>query len=164
MRLLFSLYRTKTVIFMNNTIGLTQAKAMTQRYRNERDKVIHPDYHGRNILSNCETFDRQAFDKVLGQEGCVQVRVYFGMGDDLRVRTITVGVDANGNDMLPKETSATGSATATSTTDILNADLTSTDSIDPTTTTTTTDPTDPVIIEEGAMCPPLCPTSSPLNP
>jgi hypothetical protein len=57
------------------------------------------------------------------------------MNEGLQLRTIVVGVDQNGNDMLPPITTANGAASDN----------------------------DPVIVEDGQICPPVCADPSPLN-
>jgi hypothetical protein len=145
---------------MNHSIGLDKAKAMTQRYKENRNSIVKPEHQGKDLLLTSETFDREPFDQLLKQQGCSKIRIYFGMSEDLKVRAIIVGVDANGKDMLPA--SGTSSATATTSTD--NASFTSaTDLTTDPGSTTITDPTDPIIIEEGQSCPPICSTDSPLS-
>jgi hypothetical protein len=92
----------------NHFIPLTQAVEMTQRYRNEKENILKPEYQGKNILLICETFDRDAFDTLLAQAGCEKLRIYFGMDTTLKVKTITVGVNAQNEDMLPSGSSLTG--------------------------------------------------------
>jgi hypothetical protein len=90
---------------MNNVISLQQAITMTTAFREQKDQIVNPDLAGKNILPNYETFDRQAFDKVLSQSGCVQLRVYYGLNENQQLRAIVVGVNEKGEDMLPSEES-----------------------------------------------------------
>ncbi len=108
-----------------NLITLAQAVTMTSRYRENRNTILKEEYQGNNLLLTCETFDRQSFDDVLGQDGCVKVRVYFGMDEKLQVKAIIVGVNAMDEDIL-----------------VTN---------------------DEKIVEDGSMCPTMCPPPSPLN-
>lgn len=87
-------------------ISLDEAKIMTARYRAEKENILAPEYKGKNILSICETFNRAEFDYVLAQEGCVGLRVYFGMTEDLKVKVITVGVTSDNEDILPSLSAA----------------------------------------------------------
>ncbi|MGC4100807.1 hypothetical protein [Ferruginibacter sp.] len=91
-----------------NFISLPQAVAMTSLYRKERDSILKPELVGQNILPICETFDRKAFDYLLGEGGCTGLRFYLGMDDKLNVHIIAVGINEKGDDMLPLMTSAPG--------------------------------------------------------
>lgn len=89
---------------MSHFIDLQTAIDMTTTYRNMRENILDPDYKNKNVLALSETFDRSAFDALLGQQGCAQLRIYFGMdGEDL-VHAIVVGVDDKDQDMLPDGT------------------------------------------------------------
>ncbi|RYG42939.1 MAG: hypothetical protein EOO01_22150, partial [Chitinophagaceae bacterium] len=91
---------------LNHFIPLNEAKVMTARYRAEKENILALEYKGQNILSNCETFNRAEFDYVLAQEGCVGLRVYFGMTPDLKVKVIVVGVNSENQDILPSPSAA----------------------------------------------------------
>lgn len=91
---------------VNHFIPLNEAKAMTALYRAEKENILAPAYQGQNILSICETFNRAEFDYVLAQTGCVGLRVYFGMTEQLKVKVIVVGVDADNKDILPSSQAA----------------------------------------------------------
>lgn len=86
---------------LNHFIPLGQAKAMTALYRANMEKILAPEYQGKDILSICETFNRDIFDAILAEEGCVAMRVYFGMDPDMKIKVILVGVDAKNQDILP---------------------------------------------------------------
>jgi hypothetical protein len=81
---------------------------MTALYKSEKNTVLRPEYDGNKVLMTCETFDRSAFDAILAQKGCAAVRVYFGMSDDLKVKVMVVGVDADNKDILPAGETAAG--------------------------------------------------------
>jgi hypothetical protein len=120
---------------MQNTITLAKAIQMTTLYRHKKEEVLKPGYAEKNVLPTCESFERAAFDKVLAQPGCKGLRIYLGMDEALQVRALIVGVDGDDKDMLPS----------------------------------TDDPgagkeEENIIIETGAICPPVCPPKSPLNP
>lgn len=121
---------------MNNTITLAQAKKMTTLFRAQRDSILSPVFQGKNLLPLSEAFERAAFDKVLARPGCVGLRIYYGMNEDLQLRAIIVGINEKGEDMLPSD--------------------------DPTGTNEATTEEE-TIIEESIVCPPICPQSSPLN-
>lgn len=118
----------------NNLITLDAAIKMTTLYRQEMNNILAEPFKGQNILAVCETFNRAAFDTLLAETNCTSIRVYYGMGDDLKVHAIIVGVNSDNQDILP----STG--------------------------LTAMSDTDPVIIEEAFRCPDYCPTNSPLYP
>ena len=116
-----------------HSISLDEAKKMTKRFSSEKDSIMKEEHKGRHLIPQCESFDRDAFDKLLQREDCKGVRIYYGMKEnDKRVHAIIVGFDAQGKDILPKE------------------------GIIP-------DGTDAIIIENGTTCPDDCPDSSDLN-
>jgi len=120
---------------MNHFISLAAAIEMTSLYRLQKDKVLQQQFVGKNILPLSETFDRAAFDAVLSQPGCVGLRIYYGMQQDLTIHALIVGVNDKNEDLIPARTN--------------NA--------------TTTAETDDQIIELGQRCPDICPTESTLN-
>jgi hypothetical protein len=83
----------------NHSISLQEAIDMTTRYRNEKDKIVKPEYT--NLLPICETFDKAAFEELVKEDGCLSVRCYLAMGPDMIVRMVFVGVDDRDNDILP---------------------------------------------------------------
>src|SRR5215467_5320686 len=85
----------------NHFISLAEAQEMTSRFRTQKENVLDPAYRGRDLLTICETFNRDAFDAVLAKPACVGLRIYLGMDTDLKVKLIIVGVDANNEDILP---------------------------------------------------------------
>lgn len=85
---------------MNHLIPLNEAKEMTALYRANREKILSTDQQGKDILANCETFDAEAIQSVLKQEGCVKFRIYYGMKADLQVHAIMVGVNAADEDII----------------------------------------------------------------
>jgi hypothetical protein len=114
-------------------IGLDDAKKMTKKFRDDKDKIMKDEYKGKHLLPNCESFDRTAFDALLQREDCKGVRIYYGMKhDDHKVHAIIVGFDGEGKDILPVEGVAM-------------------------------DGTNGYIIEDGQPCPEYCPTSPGLN-
>ena len=78
---------------MNHFISLDQAIQMTTLYRQQKENILSPEYRDKNILSICETFDAAPFLTVLAKPGCVSLRIYYGMSDDLKVHAIIVGVN-----------------------------------------------------------------------
>ncbi len=86
---------------MSNFIPLSQAIEMTRRFREEKELILIPELRDMGILPICEAFDRGAFEALLAKPGCASIRTYLGMDPDLKVRLISVAVDAKGNDILP---------------------------------------------------------------
>jgi hypothetical protein len=111
-------------------ISLSKAKEMTLRYSTEKNNILKPDLTNPNILLTSETFDREAFDKLLAQAGCVGIRVYFGMDANLTIKIIAVGVDEDNKDILPSPL-----------TEAIEGG----------------EENGGVIVEEGRPCPPNCP-------
>lgn len=120
---------------MENLISLEQGIAMTTRYQELKGQLLNPDFPGKDILPTAETFNRTVFDKVLAHPDCVALRIYFSLNDENQLRSIIVGVNDKNEDILPT---------------------------DPTSTNAGEDEIG--IIEAGNVCPPYCPTTSPLIP
>jgi hypothetical protein len=86
---------------MSNFITLAQAIDLTTQYRSQKELMLVPELRNQGIMPVCETFDASAFTTLAGEPGCVSIRVYLGMDKDLKVRVLAVGVDLNGEDILP---------------------------------------------------------------
>ena len=119
----------------SHLIPLNQAIEMTTRYRETKETILAPEYKGQNILSTCETFNKEQFLAYLSKDIVVGFRIYYGMSEDLKIHAIIVGVDKDGGDILPSKTN--------------NLDLKTGEG---------------EIFEDGQMCPPICPPPSDLNP
>jgi hypothetical protein len=118
---------------IRHSIGLDQAKKMTKKFRDDKDKIVKAEHQGKNLLPICESFERAAFDRLLQREDCKGVRIYFGMKEaDQQLHAIIVGYDSQGKDILPAEGQVM-------------------------------DSTETIIIEDGTVCPNDCPPPSPLN-
>lgn len=70
-------------------IGLVQAAAMTAKYRKE----VSSD------TAKSHFFGSQILQKLLDQEGCVGIRMYHALDDDMKKQLVLIGVDEKGNDM-----------------------------------------------------------------
>ena len=86
---------------MDHFISLDEAVKMTSLYRNEYPKILAETMRGKDILPRSETFNREAYDKVLSQEGCEGIRLYYSMDDKYKIHIIAVAVDAQNRDILP---------------------------------------------------------------
>ena len=91
---------------MIHFITRAKAKEMIAEYKELKEKIISPIYLGRDILANCETFERSAIDRLLAQPGCVKLRIHYGMDENMQVHSILVGVDQNDNDIIPESLDA----------------------------------------------------------
>ena len=90
----------------NHFISLQEAVQLTSKCRSEKTNIMKSEYQDRGIISTCETFDRQCLDILLRQQGCMGVRIYSGMDDNLKLKVVIVGVDADNKDMLPSSLTA----------------------------------------------------------
>jgi hypothetical protein len=82
-----------------HSISLARVKELTSHYAENKTKILKDEYHGNGTLPTCETFDRAAFDQLLAQEGCVGIRIYYGMDEESNVKLAVVGVDENDQDI-----------------------------------------------------------------
>lgn len=119
---------------MKHLITPEQAKKLTRTFRQNRDRMVRDEFRGPKTLPKCETFDRAAFEALLAQPGCAQVRIYLGMDEGHEVKLLVVGVNEKGQDMLPDAERTTDFGTENG-----------------------------VIIEDGMRCPDNCPEESYLN-
>lgn len=87
---------------MANNISLQKAIDMTTKFRAERENVLNEDYKGKDILPRCETFGREAFDRLLDHPDCAAIRIYYGMNEDNQLRSIVVAVNENDEDIIPE--------------------------------------------------------------
>ena len=83
---------------MKNTISYETAKSYIERFRNNRNNIEVPEFKG--SLSLSETFEVEAFRALVAQPGCVGVRIYYGMKEDLNICAVIVGVNAENQDMV----------------------------------------------------------------
>jgi hypothetical protein len=88
---------------MSHFISLETGVGMTSLYRSNREAILGTGYTGRDLLPLSESFERDPFDTVLAIDGCVGLRIYYGMGEDLKVHAIIVGYNEAGEDILPEE-------------------------------------------------------------
>ena len=125
---------------LKHSISQDKVKQLTSHYEKNKTAILKDEFHGTAILPTCETFDRAAFDKLLAQDGCVGVRIYYGMDEDLNVNLVVVGVNEKDHDIRPS---------ASSLKKVKNDDM-----ID-----------EPVLaLASGLRCPPYCPPPPPPPP
>lgn len=84
---------------------------MIDKYNQERNSILEPQYKGKDVLAICETFDRTDIDAVLRQRDCVALRIYYGMDTSNKVHAIIVGVNSNNEDIVPSTGNASSAAT-----------------------------------------------------
>lgn len=72
-------------------ISLDSASAMTAAYRSANRDGILAHFFGKDIL-----------EELLAQEGCMGIRMYYGIDEEGVQQLVIVGADANENDMLEK--------------------------------------------------------------
>lgn len=86
---------------MCHFISLAEAIDLTSRYRQHRESILQSSFQSQGILPLSETVSRPAIDTLLAHPACTGLRIYYGMPEDLKVRAVIVGVDADGKDILP---------------------------------------------------------------
>ena len=74
---------------------------MTRAYRKNNESILDPSMQGKSILPFSETFNREAFDNLLAQEGCEGIRLYYSMDADMKVHIIAVAVNNENVDIIP---------------------------------------------------------------
>ena len=119
---------------MSNFITLANASQMTTTFRQNREAILASNYQNQDILPICETFEKSHIEAILAQTGCVGMRMYPGMGTDLKMHAIFVGVNENDEDMIQ----------------VPNQTLTEDDD-------------DGILVQGGVRCPEICPPESDLN-
>jgi len=125
---------------LKHSVSQDKVKQLTSNYKKNKDSILKKKFHGKPILPTCETFDRAAFDQLLSQDGCVGIRIYFGMDEDLEVKLVAVGVNENDHDIRP-----------------LSSHLKMRKNVDA---------SDEVVyaLSDAIRCPPICPPPPPPDP
>lgn len=82
----------------NNLIDLPTAIQLTKNYRENRDKLVTPEFSDAMCLA--ETFDASAIRALLDQPGCVAFRAYYGMKENKEVCVVFVGVNDKNEDIV----------------------------------------------------------------
>lgn len=122
---------------VNHFISIEAAQSLIERFASNRNDIIDGNFSEADPFSSCSTFDKTSIISLLNQDGCIGLRIYSGMYDDLtteekkgKIVFVLCGVDENGNDL----------------------------NLDP-----ETEETDQLIMEDALLCPPLCPDPSLIN-
>jgi len=87
-------------------ITAANAATMTARCRAEKENILDSGNRNTGIVPICETFDRSAFDAILGDTNCTKVRIYTAMDTDLKIRFVIVGVNSSDEDIFLSDTSS----------------------------------------------------------
>lgn len=114
-------------------IPVTTAAGLISSFGSVKEDMLVNSYQNSGTLPVCETFDRDAFDIILGDTNCTGVRIYLGIDDTSKVRLVIVGVNSSDEDIVIPD--------------------------DHPSNTTDVD----CVIENGTRCPTTCPPSSVLN-
>ena len=69
-------------------ITLKLGADMTAEYRSQNPGETKAHFYGKDILN-----------EILDQEGCMGIRIYYGLDSDENKELVLVGADANENDM-----------------------------------------------------------------
>ena len=123
-----------------HSISLDRLKELTTHYEKNKTKILKDEFHRNGTLPTCETFERAAFDQLLAQEGCVGIRIYYGMDEESNVKLVAVAVDKNDQDILNS-----------------NSNLKKVQAYE-----TTEEPM--LALSDGLRCPPFCPPPPPPPP
>ena len=92
---------------LKHSISLDKVKQLTSRYEKNKKTILKNEFQNGETLPTCETFERAAFDQLLGQDGCVGIRIYYGMDEESNVKLVAVGVDENDQDILKANSNIT---------------------------------------------------------
>lgn len=114
-------------------LSLSEASAMTARFREHRESILKEQYQGQDLLPLCETFAKADVETLLHRSGCEKLRCYCGMDEENKLHFLLVGVNAANEDILSPDGTAIGEGD------------------------------DGPVLEKGVRCPPDCPVPSPLN-
>lgn len=82
-------------------ITLEQAKALTKKYRDEKEIILIPSLRNLGILPICESFNREEIEILLAKSGAEGIRIYMGMDEEQKVRIVLVATNSSEEDMLP---------------------------------------------------------------
>lgn len=77
---------TRLIPDADHSISIEKAKEMTKRFREQKDLMLIPDVRALDVFTICETFNRHAFDRILEQQACVAIRIYYGMTPERKIR------------------------------------------------------------------------------
>lgn len=117
----------------NHLIPISDAAALISNFGSQKESMLVDNLQDSDTLPVCETFDRAAFDIILGDTNCTGIRIYLGMDENSKVRLIVVGVNSSDEDIMIPDTHPSNPS---------DVDC---------------------VVENGTRCPTTCPPSSALN-
>jgi hypothetical protein len=120
------------------------AAAFAKKFKEHHKKLLKEEFHHQEVFPHAETFSKEIILQLLEQEGAEGLRIYLGQDDQNIVRMVLVGVDEQGNDLLPDNEPADEPAGGAHAQLKLSA---------------TPAGKGRQIVEEGQRCPPYCPTT-----
>jgi hypothetical protein len=86
---------------INHAISRDTAVEMVNRYNANQQNLLSGGFFSNpNVLLDYETFNLAAINNIILQTGCVGFRIYMGMDTSNYIRSILVGVDINGQDII----------------------------------------------------------------
>lgn len=112
---------------------VSDAADLISLFASEKENLLIDNLQNVGTLPVCETFDRAAFDIILGDTNCTGVRIYLGLDANTKVRLVVVGVNSSEEDIFVPSTHSLNTA-----------------AVD-------------CVVENGTRCPSICPPSSALN-
>jgi hypothetical protein len=87
------------LLHRTHEITKEQARDLIVCYQENRINIENGRFTGQDILPNAETFNADAINAVLQQDGCMGIRFYYGMDNTNKVMLVATGVDREGNDL-----------------------------------------------------------------
>lgn len=86
----------------NHKISLEDARRFTSGYKAEKAEFMTMERREHKEARKGGFFGKDAIMELLNQPGCIGMRYYYGRSDDGMKNLILVGVNEDGNDILPK--------------------------------------------------------------
>lgn len=80
-------------------ISSDKLKKLKSDYAQKKNSILKDSYQATDTLPTFEIFERASLEQILALNGCVGVRMYYGMDEAMEVQLIAVGVDENGKDI-----------------------------------------------------------------
>lgn len=119
----------------NHKVSVDDAKRFVSGYKKEKAEFMRMEMKDHKEAKKGGFFGKEALLDLLNQPGCIGMRYYYGRSDDGQKNLVLVGVNEEGNDILPKP---------------------SVEKMAVTTESTKTQDNEVVILERSLPCPPFC--------
>jgi len=136
----------------NHVIPLSEAIQLTRGFQRHIDtfKTKCPEFKDSMRFGYSEAFNHDSYELLLAQNDSLGrpaagIRIYYGRGPDGQTKLVLVPYDVNGNDILHK---------------LIMGDSAKTGEVKTRALTTS----GAEALEQGQLCPPNCPPTSPLQP